>query len=420
MNNLKIDSSLFPLSLRSQLNNLLNLSRIVIKVGTEAITRSSGGIDPMKITAIVSDISYLKRAMPHLQVILVTSGAIQTARGVSDFSNLISTTPSQKLHQMQALSALGQPILMGRYIELFGDYNLKCAQILLTHDDFLHKTRHSNCRNTLEKLLSLNVIPILNENDTISYSEIALGDNDQLAALTTELVGAQLLLILTGPDGLFESDPTILSPKSGSKAPISYVPFDAEFSHIKLFSKSGSGRGGMRTKLLAIRKVTPLGVSVVLSTYKAQEPILRALTTEVGTYFEGSHLPRQNPNLKAKSRYSRIIALLKNDCFVDLDQGAFEAISKGASLLPQGISDVFGKFKKGDVIGLRFKKKLFAAGIVEYDSKIIHKIKGLSAKNWPLILTELSQKSIKVTHRKVVIHRDKLALLNSTPQTLKK
>lgn len=246
---------------------------IVLKLGSSTVTYDKGGIDFDKLHNVLSDVSYL---LSHgVLVTIVSSGAIHTGRA------FLKTTKND-ISMLQALSAVGQPMLMSAYHDFFAKRGYQCAQILLTHEDFRSSVRYKNAQNTLKQLLKNGVVPILNENDTVSYSEITVGDNDQLAAMTCEMIRPDALVILTGTDGLFDRDPA----KSGATL-ITRVTYGEKMSHVSTDGRSKAGRGGMNTKLSAIQKVAAQGTPVILSNYRHKSPILQALTQSTGTLFEG-------------------------------------------------------------------------------------------------------------------------------------
>jgi glutamate 5-kinase len=247
--------------------------RVVIKLGSSAVTYDKGGIDFDKLHNVLADISHLLNR--GLQVVVVSSGAIHTGRA-------LLKTRKHDISMLQALSAVGQPMLMSAYHDFFAKRGYQCAQILLTHEDFRSTVRYKNAKNTLKRLLENRVVPILNENDTVSYSEITVGDNDQLAAMTCEMIRPDVCVILTGTDGLFTRDPS----RTGARR-IAQVKYGDKMTRISLEGQSHAGRGGMRTKLEAIHRVTSLGIPVILSNYRHKSPLLEALTQDSGTLFKG-------------------------------------------------------------------------------------------------------------------------------------
>lgn len=357
-----------------------NLKTVVIKLGSTSVTKENGGVDSKKLNNILEDVSTLHAA--NVKVVIVCSGAIHTAR---EFLNL----DNSNISNLQAMSAVGQPIIFQHIQKYFIKKEIRAAQILLTHEDFKNRNRFFNAKSTVETLLKNNIIPILNENDTVSFSEITVGDNDQLAAMTTMMVNADLLVMLSNMKGLYDGDP---DDKKSNLIP--YVEFKTNLSNLKTFKKSIQGRGGMLSKLESIGKVTPLGIPVILSTYDIKNPILAALTKKIGTVFktEKKHL----------SRKAWILSTVKNNFKISVDHGAYLAISKNSSILPSGIICVDGQFKRGDCINILYKNKSFAVGVSEYTSGEIKKILGLKSSQ--------IKNALGYCQSKVVVHRNHLVL----------
>lgn len=356
--------------------------RLVIKVGSLAVTMESGGVDQQKIGNLVSDLKLLKEQ--GYVPVLVSSGAINTGR--------MWIKKDESIASQQAAAALGQPILMRAYIEAFNKIGQRCAQILVTHEDFKDRKRFLNIRNTINCLLENNIIPIVNENDTVSFAEISVGDNDQLAVMMTEAVDAEALVLLTEADGLYDKNP-----KDPTAKRFSLIDFSDDFSQVQIATKTSVGRGGMDTKLLAIRKLTPLGVNVLLGTFDIASPVSRLLEKKGGTVFQG----------KTEGKHSRrkawLSTLVKNGCYLVVDEGAADALTKrNTSLLPIGIKKVVGKFRRGDIISVKYKNKTLAVGMAEYDAKAMVVIQGIKSGDLGAV--------IKDAHSKVAIHKDNLIL----------
>ncbi len=358
--------------------------RIVVKVGSLAVTNEIGGVDLKKINSLVSELQKLKDR--GFSPILVSSGAINTGRPLIKSKEEKSLTISLA----QARAAVGQPILMHAYLETLKQYNWQAAQILVTHEDFKDRTRFLNIRNTFNYLLENNILPIVNENDTVSFAEITVGDNDQLAVMVTEATGSEGLIILSEADGLYNKNP-----KDPDAKRFDEIHFQDDFSEVKIATKTSVGRGGMDTKLKAVRKLTPLGIDVILGTFLEENSLTRLMDKKGGTRFTG------NP-LKNSSRHKAwLTTLVKNDCYVVIDEGAATALTtKNTSLLPVGIKKIAGKFKRGDVIGIRYKNKLIAVGMSEYDHKEMTLIKGKASGELATIIANPPSK--------VAIHRDNL------------
>lgn len=327
--------------------------RLVIKLGSQCVTDELGGVSFKKVNRIAKDVLELKKQ--GLEVILVCSGAIQAARA-------ILKTKKTDISSLQALSAVGQNRILNAFEKKIAKAGYHLGQILLTHEDFKSPSRYFNLKNTIENLLSWKCIPIINENDSISFDEITVGDNDQLAAMISENLSADLLLILSETDGLYTKNP-----KDAGAEKIHRVSYDENFEKIQTINKSISGRGGMKTKLDAVRKLTPLGVPVIISGFDKKEAILSALSSEnTGSFFDSA-------KLKLNKRKSRILNQARSQCLVKIDSGALQAIENNKSLLPVGILKTEGNFKRGDVINIMNRNKVIASGIVEFGSKELKK-----------------------------------------------
>jgi glutamate 5-kinase len=360
--------------------------RIVVKVGSLAVTDEKGGVNPQKIKNLIHDLNELRNSgyLP----ILISSGAINTGR-------TFVTRPDEKkmmISYQQACAAVGQPLLMKAYIDTLSELNWPCSQVLVTHEDFKERKRFLNIRNTINRLLENGILPIVNENDTVSFEEITVGDNDQLAVMMTEASDAEKLILLSEADGLFDKNP-----KDPDAKRFEEVDFRDDFSSVKIATKTSVGRGGMDTKLKAVRKLTPLGVDVILGTFLTEKAVSRLLLHKGGTTFKG------NPVRQKSRRKSWLSTVVKNECYLVVDEGAAKALlDSHTSLLPVGIKKIQGKFKRGDVIQIRHKNRILAVGLTEYDSKELEIIKGKKSSE----LTEL----LDFVPSKVAIHKDNLLL----------
>jgi glutamate 5-kinase len=360
--------------------------RVVVKVGSSSLTTAAGGIDPDRIRSLVDTL-----AAAHgrgTEVVLVSSGAI--AAGLAP---LALTQRPGDLARQQAAASVGQGILVHRYTEEFARHGQVTGQVLLTLDDVTRRGHYRNAQRTFATLIELGVVPIVNENDTVATSEIRFGDNDRLAALVAHLVQADLLVLLSDVDGLYDGPPT--SP--GARL-IPEVRSEADLSDV-VIGKAGSagvGTGGMQTKLEAARIATGAGIAVVLaSAARANE----ALTgEEVGTYFHATGSRRSTRMLwlaHATSGKGRIV----------LDDGAVRALTeRQASLLPAGITAVEGTFSDGDPVDLvSAGGRLIARGLVNYDSSELPALMGRSTHD---LAAELG-----AHYEREVVHRDDLTLL---------
>src|SRR5437870_35504 len=310
---------------------------VVVKVGTNVLTAAAGRLDPPRLQALADQIQRIRQS--GRKVALVSSGAIGAGIGRLE----LGTRPTD-LRQLQACAAIGQSFLMRAYQECLDRHGAHTAQILLTAGDFDSRARYLNVRNTILMLFEWGVLPIINENDTVSVAEIKFGDNDHLAAMVTNLLQAPLLILLTVVDGLYPIDPR----NDATAVKIDTVPLiDGAVMELAGSSKSALGTGGMRSKLRAARLATAAGESVIIANGLAPG-ILDALFAcePVGTLFlpHGSTVP-------AWKRWLGYTARPRGRLIVDA--GARNAVqNKGKSLLPIGVVQVVGNFGKGDVVAL--------------------------------------------------------------------
>ena len=364
---------------------LKKINRVVIKVGSGVLTRKNG-LNLNLIDDITTEICWLRKK--GIEVILVSSGAI--AAGLKKAG--LSKRPGS-VSQMQALAAMGQSSLIMAYEEAFARHGKRCAQILLTRDDLTHRRRYLNARNTLITLLAWGVIPIINENDTVGVDEIKFGDNDNLAALITNLTESQFLVNLTNIEGLYDRDPRVHK----DAELVSFV----EKLNNKLSKAAGSipgflGTGGMASKLTAAKKVALGGVPSVIASGFLPNVLKDVFSGKpIGTFFKPMTV-----HLNSKKQW---IAFTKSPSGeITIDEGAQKAILKnGKSLLPSGIIDVQGRFSTGSAAVLKDAKgKDLAVGLVNYSSDDLRKIKGAK--------TSAIEARLGYKHDDEVIHRDNL------------
>ncbi|MBW1780026.1 MAG: glutamate 5-kinase [Deltaproteobacteria bacterium] len=363
------------------------VKRVVIKVGSGVLT-SDEGLNMGIIEGLTRDICGLKRA--GREVILVSSGAI--ASGLKKIG--MSKRP-QSVSQQQAMAAVGQSSLIMAYEDAFGRHGHKVAQILLTRDDLTHRRRYLNARNTLFTLLSWDIIPIINENDTVVVDEIKFGDNDNLSAMVTNLTESQLLINLTNIDGLFDKDP-----RNHADARLIRVveKVDRKISRFASGIPGFLGTGGMASKIKAAQKVTLRGVPAIVAN-GLKPGILKQifLGQDEGTLF----LPGATP-LCSRKHWIAFTKSPKGE--IVIDRGAERAIVKeGKSLLPSGIREVRGRFSLGNSVLLVNESGAgLAVGMVNYHSGDIRKIMGSKS-------AEIESK-LGFKHDDEVIHRDNLVL----------
>ena len=381
------------------------LRRIVVKLGTNVLSRPDGELALGRVHAILEDLADLHRS--GAEIILVSSGAISLG-----MDRLGLEERPRFLSDKQACAAIGQIRLMSTYQQAFERFSIATAQVLLTEDDFASRSRYLNLRSALSRLLELRVLPVVNENDTVSTSEIearprpgdsagdrspVFGDNDCLSALVASKLDADLLLILSDVSGLYAT-----RPDAGSDAPpLSLVPeITAEVEAMAGMdpggSKHGRGRGGMASKLAAIRIAQQSGVSTVIANGRAPRVIPRVLAgEELGTLF----LARE----RMKSRKHWIGFASATAGRVRVNQGARDALlERGSSLLFAGILSVEGSFRRGDVLAIVDESgSEFARGIANCDTIEAERLAGTSTR-------ELE--TLPVASAPEFIHRDNIAL----------
>ena len=364
-----------------------NARRVVVKVGSNVLTEDHG----LNLKAIRSISRQICRLIDGgIEIILISSGAM--ASGIRKVG--LDKRPDE-IPKRQAIAAVGQAGLIMEYEKAFARYHKKVAQILLTGDDLNNRKRYLNARNTLCMLLSWQVVPIINENDTVMIEEIQFGDNDNLAAMITLLMDADILVNLTDIDGLYTKDP-----RTSSDA--DFIPMVSTIGEdIKKITgdiPGALGTGGMLSKLNAAKKVTAAGIPMVIAN-GGRPDVLKKLFSgkDVGTFFT----PKKK---KLKSRKCWIAFTLKPKGVIRIDDGAAEAIlNRGKSLLPSGIVGVEGEFSVGAPVEFRkTDDETLGNGLVNYSSTDIRKIMGLKS----------SQIKNRLGHKPYddVIHRDNLAV----------
>jgi glutamate 5-kinase len=369
---------------------LSNKRRIVIKVGSAVLASSDAGLDQVRMERLASEISALLEK--GREVIIVSSGAI--AAGLAKLG--LARKKGLPLSVKQAAAAVGQSSLMWMYEKTFSAYGKKVAQVLLTREDLSNRTRFLNARNTLRTLLDYGVVPVVNENDTVSVDEIKFGDNDNLSGMVVHLADADLLVILSDIDGLYTADPKL--DLSAEIVPV-VEKITPELERGAGDAQTAVGTGGMRSKIMTAKKVGAYGAPMVIVNGK-KTGILQALFDgdDVGTLF----LPKPE---KQDSRKHWIAYTVCSTGKVVVDNGAREAlVSRGKSLLPGGVVKVEGNFKLGDCVAcVDLKGNIFARGLTKYASADLDRIKGLKTSQIESILGHKDYDE--------VIHRDDLVIL---------
>ncbi len=360
--------------------------RTVVKVGSSSLTTRDGAIDDTRIAALVAAIA--ARAGNGQQVLLVSSGAI--AAGLAPLG--LERRP-RDLATQQAAASVGQGLLIARYAAAFAAHGLGTGQVLLTADDLMRRGHYRNAQRTLDRLLELRFVPVINENDTVATDEIRFGDNDRLAALVAHVTRASALILLSDVDGLYDGDP-----RKGDASRIDTVHGPADLASVRVgrTGAGGVGTGGMSTKVDSALIATAAGIPAVVTSAAHAAQALAGERT--GTYFAPTGTrPRTRLLWLAHAAVAR--GRLK------LDEGAVTAVTvRRASLLPAGITGVEGSFESGDPVDLTDEAgKTVARGLVNYDAKELPALMGRSTK-W------LSSK-LGSGYEREVIHRDDLVVL---------
>jgi glutamate 5-kinase len=363
--------------------------RIVVKVGSSILASVEKGLHYEVFSHLTKEISDLKRQ--GYEIVLVSSGAI-----AAGMEKLGYKTRPQAITQKQATAAVGQTRLMNIYENYFSRFQQMVAQVLLTHDDLSHRRRFLNARNTLLTLLELGIIPIINENDTVVVDEIKFGDNDNLSALITNLIGADLLIILTDIEGLCDSDPRV---NPNARCIPLVEDTDVDMGGIVGETKSEMSVGGMISKVKAARKASRFGIPTVVAR-GTKEGVLHQILKgkEIGTLI----LPKREA-LSSRKHWIAFNPKPKGDVIVD--DGAKKAIvQRGKSLLPSGVVKIKGSFDRGDLVTcLGPRGKEFARGLVNYSTPELEKIKGLRS--------DQIESTLGYKYSDEVIHRDNLVVL---------
>jgi glutamate 5-kinase len=362
--------------------------RLVVKVGSSSLASPAGGVDNARIDALVDTVA--ERCAAGAQVVLVSSGAI--AAGLRP---LALTKRPRDLATQQAAASVGQGLLMARYTDAFARHGRTVGQVLLTADDVVRRAHYRNAQRTFDRLLSLGVVPIVNENDTVATTEIRFGDNDRLAALVAHLVVADALVLLTDVDGVYDTDPA-----HGPSHRISDVRSDDDIAHVRLGRPGGAGvgSGGMATKLAAARIAAGAGVPTLLA--HARDVRAALAGDDVGTCFHPT-------GRRAPARLLWLAHATTPRGRLRLDDGAVRAVvERRTSLLPAGVVAVEGEFAAGDPVELIDENgHAVARGLVNYDAAELPALLGRSTH-------ELTA-SLGPGYNREVVHRDDLVLMRS-------
>lgn len=368
-------------------NTLQHVKKVIIKIGSAVLT-GEDGLDLQIIEQLVDEIAELSKQ--GYQIVVVTSGAIASGKHRMGISGPLKSMP-----QKQAAAAIGQSRLMRVYSNAFGKHGIYVAQILLTMSDLTDRKRFLNIRNTLSTLTEWGVIAVINENDSVAVDEIKFGDNDHLAAMIANITGADLLINLTSTEGLYDKNPAL---HKNAKVISLVREITEEIEEAATADTTSVGMGGMKSKVIAARKVTAFGIPYIIAPGK-EKAILHAVIAgkDKGTLF----LPMSE---HLTSRKSWIAFTLRARGKLILDEGARTAICEhGKSLLPSGIIGVEGNFDVGDPVTCVDQNGVsLAKGLANYGSQEIQKIMGLKSSKIEQVLGHKDYDE--------VIHRDNMAV----------
>lgn len=352
----------------------MKYQRIVIKIGTSTLTGGGAKIQMPKVIDLVRQLCALKDR--GADVLLVTSGAVAAGRELLEYPVLSKHVPRK-----QMLSSIGQPRLMSMYMDLFSMYGSVAAQVLLTRSDLVHRMGYLNARNTIELLLQQGVVPVINENDTIATDEIRLGDNDTLSAHIAGLIGADLLILMTDLDGLYDADPRT-NPDANFVSVVDGTEIPEKIWQSAGGSKTDLGTGGMLTKIRAADIARRMGTIVKIVNGAQPDCLLQiADGASFGTTFIAT-----NTVLESRKRYL-ISGFRADGSGIVVDDGACSAIERGKSLLPAGVTDVRGTFERGDTVRiLRLDGSEIGIGMANYSREDLLKIHGKQAEDIESVL----------------------------------
>lgn len=358
--------------------------RIVVKVGSSSLTTAAGGLDADRVDALVDALAKHR----DKDIVLVSSGAI--AAGLAPLG--LDRRP-RDLARQQAAASVGQGLLVARYTASFARHGLRVGQVLLTSDDTSRRAHYRNAYRTLDQLLAMGAVPVVNENDTVATDEIRFGDNDRLAALVAHLVRADLLVLLSDVDGLYDGDPA-----TPGTSRIERVTGPADLAGLTIGSvgRSGVGTGGMVTKVEAARIAAAAGIPVVLTSAAHAGEALAGGPT-------GTHFLRTGRRSAGRLLWLAHASTPRGS--LTLDDGAVRAVvERRSSLLPAGIASVEGRFAAGDPVELRDTSgRAVARGLVNFDARDIPWLIGRSTRD---LARELGP-----AYEREVVHRDDLVVL---------
>ncbi len=369
------------------MKNINEAKTIVVKIGSSLLADKKRNLRKKWIASVTEDIAEL--AKTGKDIVIVSSGAVALGRKV-----ISKNRQKLKIEEKQAAAAIGQPLLMTEYRRAFAEFKYKCAEILITISDIENRRRYLNAKNTIQKLIEYNVIPIVNENDTVATNELRFGDNDRISALVAQMIHADLLIILSDIDGLYTDDP--------SKNPdAKFIPVVTDIESVRESAKGPSssvGSGGMITKIDAAEIADNAGCSTVITRGNVQHPLRKLFKGGIHTFFKSGDDP-----ISARKKW--ILNAPISHGVVIVDDGCEKALINKKSLLAVGITSTIGEYGRGDVIIVRNQRgEDIAQGITAFSSLDVERVKGKHSSEVESILG--------FSGRDAIIHIDDLALIN--------
>jgi len=369
-------------------SRLTDARRVVVKIGSSLlIDTNSGQLNRAWLESLAAELGRMQSG--GQQVVLVSSGAIALGRAYLEMS-----ATQSRLEQLQAAAAAGQVLLAHGYQELMAAHGVKVAQVLLTLGDTEDRRRYLNARSTLDTLLDLAVMPVVNENDTVATQEIRYGDNDRLAARVAEMIGADCLVLLSDVGGLYDADPRA---NDTARLIPEVTEITAEIEAVAGEARTAYGSGGMATKVAAARICMSAGCATLIADGHHNQPLQRIVDGADCTWF----LPSSSP-LAARQQW--IAGTLTPAGSLHIDAGAEQALRDGSSLLPVGVQKVNGSFARGEAVDVVFNGRNIARGLVRYNSAEAQAICGCRSAD---IEARLGYRG-----RKELVHRDDLVILD--------
>ncbi len=331
--------------------------RITIKIGSNVITRSDGSLNITQISSLVDQVAYLHKK--GIEVILVSSGAVAAGRSEISVSNKLDS-----VDQRQLFSAIGQAKLINKYYDFFKEHGITVGQILTTKENFRTRSHYLNQKNCMSVMLQNNIIPIVNENDTISVTELMFTDNDELSGLIASMMGVQSLIILSNVDGIYDGPPQLATSKVIRK-----IEQDIDLSSYIQSSKSAFGRGGMLTKSSIAKKIADEGIQVIIANGCSPD-ILIKITEQPEKTICTVFTPSKEPVSNVKKWIAHSEEFAKGEIHLNKDAVEILMSNQVASILPVGVINIVGKFEKDDIVRImNHKKEPIGVGRVNYNAE---------------------------------------------------